>query len=138
MNTEFMMQKSAPLPANAPQEEEELSLTLRTSKLGDVTVIYCRGRIIFRNEAETLSHAVAGALQQSKHIILELQGVTTIDSAGMGELVALHMWAQGYGATLKLSGLSSRLLYLLELTNLTAVFEIFPTQEAALNACEAA
>jgi hypothetical protein len=30
------------------------------------------------------------------------------------------------------------LLYLLELTNLTAVFEIFATQEAALNACQAA
>jgi anti-anti-sigma factor len=103
--------------------------------LGAVTVIHCRGRIIFRNEAEALSHAVAIALQQSKHIILELQGVTAIDSAGMGELVALHMWAQGYGATLKLSGLSSRVLYLLEPTNLTAVFEIFPTPEAALTAC---
>jgi anti-anti-sigma regulatory factor len=48
------------------------------------------------------------------------------------------MWAQGCGGTLKLSGLSSRLLYLLELTNLTTVFEIFPTQEAALDACSAA
>jgi len=119
-------------------KEEQLSLSLQSSKLGDVTVIHCRGRIIFRNEAEALSHAVAAALQESKHIILELQGVNAIDSAGMGELVALHMWAQGYGATLKLSGLSSRLLYLLELTNLTTVFEIFPTQEQALNACQAA
>ncbi len=115
-----------------------MSLSLQASHLGDITVIHCRGRIIFRNEAEALSHAVAAALQQSKHIILELQGVSAIDSGGMGELVALHMWAQGCGATLKLSGLSSRLLYLLELTNLTAVFEIFATQEAALNACQAA
>jgi anti-anti-sigma factor len=132
-----MASKGAQLPAYIPKEEE-LSLSLQTSKLGDVTVIYCRGRIIFRSEAEALSHAVAAALQQSKHIILELQGVTAIDSGGMGELVALHMWAQGYGATLKLSGLSSRLLYLLELTNLTAVFEIFPTQEAAMTACRVA
>jgi anti-anti-sigma factor len=132
-----MASKGAQLPAYIPKEEE-LSLSLQTSKLGDVTVIYCRGRIIFRNEAEALSHAVTAALQQSKHIILELQGVTAIDSGGMGELVALHMWTQGYGATLKLSGLSSRLLYLLELTNLTAVFEIFPTQEAAMTACRVA
>ena len=118
--------------------EDQLSLSLQASQLGDVTVIHCRGRIIFRIEAEALSHAFAAALQQSKHIILELQGVSAIDSGGMGELVALHMWAQGCGATLKLSGLSSRLLYLLELTNLTAVFEIFATQEAALNACQAA
>jgi anti-anti-sigma factor len=116
---------------------EGLSLSMQTSKMGDVTIIHCRGRIIFRNEAEALSHAVATALNQSKHIILELQGVTAIDSAGMGELVALHMWAQGYGTTLKLSGLSSRLLHLLELTNLNAVFEIFPTPDAALMACQA-
>ena len=118
-------------------KEEQLSLSLQTSRLGDVTVIYCRGGIILRAEAEALSQAVEAALQQSKHIILELQGVTAIDSAGMGELVALHMWAKGYGASLKLSGLSSRLLYLLQLTNLTAIFEIFPTQEAALTACQA-
>lgn len=115
-----------------------MSLSLQARKLGDVTVIFCRGRIVLRHEAEALSYTVAAALQQSKHIILELKGVTAIDSAGMGELVALHMWAQGYGATLKLSGLSSRLLYLLELTNLATVFEIFPTQEAALTACRAA
>jgi anti-anti-sigma factor len=137
MTTESVIEKCAQPAANI-LKEEELSLSFQTSRLGDVTVLRCRGRIIFRHEAEALSYAVAAALQQSKHIILELQGVTAIDSAGMGELVALHMWAQGYGATLKLSGLSSRLLYLLELTNLTAVFEIFPTQEAALTACHAA
>ncbi|HVO64802.1 MAG TPA: STAS domain-containing protein [Terriglobales bacterium] len=136
MTTEPMLENYA--QAAYVPKEEQLSLSLQSSKLGDVTVIHCRGRIIFRNEAEALSHAVAAALQESKHIILELQGVNAIDSAGMGELVALHMWAQGYGATLKLSGLSSRLLYLLELTNLTTVFEIFPTQEQALNACQAA
>ena len=132
------MLKNCAQPVAHIPKEEQLSLRLQSSKLGDVTVIHCRGRIIFRNEAEALSHAVGAALHESKHIILELQGVNSIDSAGMGELVSLHMWAQGYGATLKLSGLSSRLLYLLELTNLTTVFEIFPTQEQALNACQAA
>lgn len=125
-------------PAACIPREEELSLSLYASTVGHATVIHCRGRIVFRSEAEALSHAVAAALEQSKHVILELQGVSAIDSAGMGELVALHMWAQAYGATLKLAGLTSRLLYLLELTNLTAVFEIFPTQEAALTACQAA
>lgn len=129
---------------NCPQalakspKEELLSLSFQTRQLGAVTVIHCWGRIIYRQEAELLSQAVAAALEQSKHIILELQGVTSIDSAGIGELVALYMWAQGYGATLKLTGLSSRLLYLLELTNLSSVFEIFPTPEAALSACQPA
>lgn len=136
MTTEIITEQAKP-PAYIPREAK-LSLRLQPSRLDDVTILQCRGRIVFRDEVSALSHAVAAVLQESKHVILELQGVTAIDSGGMGELVALHMWAQGCGATLKLSGLSSRVLYLLELTNLTAVFEIFPTQEAALNACRAA
>jgi anti-anti-sigma factor len=116
----------------------ELPLKLQTTTLGDITIIYCRGRIVFRQEAAALSDVVSHVLEHSKHLILELQGVTAIDSGGIGELVALHMWAQACGASLKLSGLSSRLLCLLELTNLTTVFEIFPTEEAALKACPAA
>jgi anti-sigma B factor antagonist len=125
-------------PPACVTRETELSLSLQKSKLGEIEVIHCRGRIVVREEAAALSRAVAAVLEESKHVILELQGVTAIDSGGLGELVALHMWAQGCGGTLKLSGLSSRLLYLLELTNLTTVFEIFPTQEAALHACSAA
>lgn len=112
-----------------------MSLSFEITQLQMVTVIQCHGRIVYREEAAALSETVARILQSSKHVILELQGVTAIDSGGIGELVALHMWAQGCGATLKLSGLSSRLHYLLELTNLASVFEIFPTPEAALSAC---
>jgi anti-sigma B factor antagonist len=137
MKSETVEGKRTQLPACVTRERE-LSLNLQKSNLGEITVIHCRGRIVVREEAAALSRAVAAVLEESKHVILELRGVTAVDSGGLGELVALHMWAQGCGGTLKLSGLSSRLLYLLELTNLTTVFEIFPTQEAALHACSAA
>src|SRR5215469_10681577 len=137
MKPETVERRRAKLPA-CVTEEGGLSLRLDTSKLGNITVIHCHGRIVVREEAAALSRAVAAVIDESKHVILELRGVTVIDSGGLGELVALHLWAHGCGGTLKLSGLSSRLLYLLELTNLTAVFEIFPTQEAARNACSPA
>ncbi len=133
MTAESVVEKTANSAVETP-EKQKLSLSLHTSALGASTIVHCRGRIIFREEAAALSHAVAAALQRSKHVILDMQGVTAIDSGGMGELVALHMWAHGCGATLKLCGLGSRLLYLLELTNLTTILEIFPTPEAALNA----
>jgi anti-anti-sigma regulatory factor len=47
-------------------------------------------------------------------------------------MVALHMWARGHGHALKMTGLSSRIRHLLELTNLTSVFEIYATEEEAL------
>lgn len=114
-----------------------MSLNLEVSRTGEPALIHCSGRIVYREEAATLSNAVSEALRKSKNVVLDLEGTSDIDSCGLGELVALHMWAQGSGGTLKLSGLSSRVHYLLELTNLTSVLEIYSTPEAALDACQA-
>ena len=113
-----------------------MSLDLEVSRSGEPAVIQCRGRIVFREEAASLSNAVSEVLRHSKNVVLDLEGTSAIDSCGLGELVALHMWAQGSGGTLKLSGLSSRIHYLLELTNLTSLLEIYPTREDAVYACQ--
>lgn len=121
------------LPAGSIEvEEKKLALALYRTKLGDATILHCKGRLVFRQEAAALSHAVMELLESRQNVVLDLQGVTGMDSAGMGELVSLHMWAQGKGRSLKLSGLTSRIRHLLELTNLTSVFEIYPTEEAAV------
>lgn len=113
-----------------------MSLDLEVSKSGEPAVIHCKGRIVFKDEAATLSRTVSDVLRNSRNVVLDLEGTSAIDSFGLGELVALHMWAQGGGGTLKLSGVSSRIRYLLETTNLTSLLEIYPTEEAALDACE--
>ncbi len=112
-------------------KEQELSLRLETTRLGSAVVVHCRGRIVYRYEAAALSNKVAGLLEKSKLVIIDLQHVTAIDSAGLGELVALHMWARGHGAVLRVAGVSSRIHQLLQLTNLTSLLEIFATEEQA-------
>jgi len=105
---------------------------LESCALGDATVLHCKGRIVFREEVVKLSQVVGESIETSDVVILDLKGVSAIDSAGLGEMVALHMWARGHGHTLKMTGLSSRIRHLLELTNLTSVFEIYATEEEAL------
>jgi anti-anti-sigma factor len=117
-------------------KEQGLSLHLETSRLGNAMVVHCRGRIVYRYEAMALSHKVARLLEQSWVVILDLQQVSAIDSAGLGELVSLHMWARGQDRSLKLCGLSSRLRALLELTNLTSVLEVHATEEYAEQAAQ--
>jgi anti-sigma B factor antagonist len=87
---------------------------------------------VFRDEATKLSQVAGDSIQAAGLVILDLKGVTSIDSAGLGEMVSLHMWARGHGCALKVTGLSSRIRHLLELTNLTSVFEIYATEEEAL------
>jgi anti-sigma B factor antagonist len=112
-------------------KEQDLSLRLETSSVGNAIVVHCHGRIVYRYEAAALSYKVAELLGRRRLVILDLQHVTAIDSAGLGELVALHMWARGHGCTLRLSGVTTRVHDLLRLTNLTSLLEVFATEEDA-------
>lgn len=109
-----------------------MKLSLETRRSGDVIIIHCEGRIVYREEAAALSRVVGEALQDTREVILDFEGVHSIDSAGLGELVLAHMSAEGQGKTVKLSGARPHVRELLELTNLTSVFEMYPSLEEAI------
>jgi len=117
-------------------EEKELSLHMETQHRGDAIVLHCKGRIVFRDEAAALSRTVGELLQRTQHLVVELSGVEAIDSAGLGELVLLHMWAEGNRYSVKLASPSKRVRHLLQITNLALVFEIYDTVDDALAALQ--
>jgi anti-sigma B factor antagonist len=112
--------------------ESALRLNLEIRVIEDVTVIRCKGRIAYRDEAVALSEKVAELLPGARQLVLELSAVEMIDGAGLGELVVIHRWARASNCPIKLAGPSNRMLELLELTNLVSVFEIYPALEDAL------
>jgi len=101
-----------------------LKLSLETRNCGDVTVVHCQGRIVYRDEALALSEIVGELLRDGGKVVLDLSGVDSIDSAGIGELVLLHTCAQSHRADMKYAGPSPFVRELLGLTNLDSVFEI--------------
>lgn len=115
-------------------KESKLKLSLEARNRGDVIVVYCRGRIVYRDEAVALSRFVGEILQQDSKLILELSDVTAIDSAGIGELALLETWSRQRNADLKCAGANPVVRTLLDLTNLDSVFEVHPTLDAALEA----
>jgi anti-sigma B factor antagonist len=117
-------------------EEKELSLHMEPQLHGDAIVLHCKGRIIFRDEAAALSRTVGELLQRTQNLILDLGGVDAIDSAGLGELVLLHMWAEGNRYSVKLANPTKRVRHLLRITNLALIFEIHDTVEEALAALQ--
>lgn len=108
-----------------------MNLSLEVCVNQDVTFLYCRGRIISRQEANALSGKVADLLPHTRKLELDLGGVEMIDSAGLGELVLLYLWARASGCEFKLARPSPEICRLLELTNLASVFEIRPAVESA-------
>ena len=113
-------------------KEPKLKLSLETRNRGDVMIVHCHGRIVYRDEAAALSRLAGEVLQSTRKVILDLSGVSAMDSAGIGELALLQSWAQGKDAVLKCAGPNAFVRNLLDLTNLDSVLEIHPSVDQAL------
>ena len=109
-----------------------MKLSLESRHLGDVIIVRCEGRIVYRDEAAALTRVVTEALQHTREVVLDLEGVQRIDSAGLGELVLIRRAAEASGGTLKLAAPNPRIRELLDLTNLSSVFEVHDSLVEAL------
>lgn len=115
-----------------------MKLSLETRNRGDVMIVHCQGRIVYRDEAAALGRMVGEILMNGGKAVLDLSGVSSIDSAGIGELAFLHTWALSQNAELKCASPSPIVSALLDLTNLDSVLEIHPSVGEALAAFQTA
>jgi len=118
----------------AVYKEPKLKLSLETRNRGDVIIVHCQGRIVYRDEASALSCLIDELMRGGSKVVLDLSGVSSMDSAGIGELALLQTWAQERKASLKCAGANDLVSDLLDLTNLDSVLEVHPTVDAALQA----
>ncbi len=103
---------------------------------GGAVVLHCHGRLIFRYEAHALTRTVSEILPLARRMVVDLAGVETVDSAGLGELVLLHMWAEASGYILKFSGATESVRKMLELTNLIQVLDLYSSVPEAIAAMQ--
>ena len=103
--------------------------------VGHVTVLTPRGRLTVETFGELKSRV--GRLAQDGRIcvVLNLGEVTYVDSIGVAELVRIHVMLDRCGGSLTLSHLHRTVTELLELTRLTDILKIFPTETEAAKSC---
>jgi len=111
-----------------------LKLSLEMRNRGDVIIVHCQGRIVYRDEAAALSRVVGEVLRLGSNVILDLGGVDSMDSAGIGELVLLYTVARERNANLKWANPNGLVRTLLGLTNLDTVLDVHPSVDSALEA----
>ena len=109
-----------------------MALKISSKKVNDVTVVYCSGRIVFGDETASLRETVKNLLGESLHVVLNLGGVSYIDSGGLGTLVGLYTSAKAAGGNVKLANLTQRVRDQLVLTKLVTVFEFYDSEEQAV------
>ena len=90
-------------------------------------------RLVLGEETSALREKVKSLLAAGgKHIVLDLDNVTFIDSSGLGVLVSAYSSAKSIGAALRLSNVGPRLNELLQVTRLYTVFEVSDSKADAV------
>lgn len=98
-----------------------------------VEIISLQGKITIGSGDTQLREVITNAVNAGKNkILLDLSGVTTIDSSGIGELVGSYTTATNRGGKLKLLHLPAKLNELLHVTQLITVFEVYENQQEAI------
>ncbi len=98
-----------------------------------VTILEPRGKITIGVGDVALRNAVSEALEAgASNILVNLDGVTTIDSSGIGELVSAYTTVTNRGGKLKLEKIPPKVNDILQITQLIQVFQIFDDEDEAL------
>jgi len=116
---------------SSQDKESKLGLSLETRVTEDMTVICCKGRIAYGIAASALSDGIVELAPRTSRVVIDLSGVDMIDAAGLGALISVALRAQATQCSVKLAAPGNLIRQLLELTQLTSVFEVHPTLDAA-------
>ena len=99
-----------------------------------VRVLTCAGALVLEGGADALVRAFDKAVEDGrKWVVIDLQALEKIDSAGVGAVVACAKHAGDRGAVVKIAvpprGLVRKVF---EITHLDRAFEVFPDVRSAL------
>jgi anti-sigma B factor antagonist len=102
-------------------------------QVGEVMILDLKGKMTLGEGDELLKDKINSVVSQGrKKLLLNLEGVPYIDSAGLGEIVRTYTTVSKQGGKLKLLNLTKRIQDLLAITKLVTVFEIYESEDEAV------
>jgi anti-sigma B factor antagonist len=99
----------------------------------DVTILDLKGKMTLGEGDELLKDKVNSLVSQGhKKIVLNLESVPYIDSAGLGEIVRTYTTVSRQQGKLKLLNVSKRVYDLLVITKLLTIFDSYEDEDEAV------
>ena len=108
--------------------------------LPGIVVLELTGRITMGPDCWQIEKEVGQLLgQNQKHIILDLSGISIVDSTGIGQIVRCLSKLKNSGGSLRLAGLKGMVEGVFKMTRVDQAIGIFPTvlEAAASHSAEA-
>src|SRR5512146_2021888 len=110
-----------------------MALRMETKESAGVTVLTLAGRVTLGDESNQMRTKIKELLAAGKkRLVLDLGGVSYIDSAGLGTLVAAYTSTRSNGGDIKLANITEKFDELLSITKLLTVFSVYKTVDEAL------
>lgn len=111
-----------------------INLYINERRAGDVTILDLKGRLRFGGNTVALHRSIRSLILEKKiRIVIDLEGVTYIDSCGLGELVASQVSVENKGGKIKLIGLTETLRELLTITRVLTIFDTYENEADAVH-----
>jgi anti-sigma B factor antagonist len=108
-------------------------MKIEQRSVGDITVLYLEGRLILDDGFEPLRVALNRVIGEGRRLLLlNMDGVTFLDSAGLGLIACKYVTLCRYAGQLKLCSLHAKSHEVLKVTKLLTVFETFESEAEAL------
>ena len=112
-------------------------LEVKERQAGDVTILDMSGAVRIGEGSVELRDAIRRLAEEGKKkMLLNLAGVSYVDSSGIGELIANYTTVKRQGGQLKLLNLTDRIQNLLVITKLLTVFDSYDNETEALKSFE--
>lgn len=111
-----------------------VSLRFEIRLAGQVAIVRCLGPLVFGGPATELHIAAKQQLAEKRALLLDLAGLTAIDSAGVGTLFAIYTSSLSSQSAVALCGLTPLVRHVLETSMLLPLLQTYPDRQQALAA----
>jgi anti-sigma B factor antagonist len=98
-----------------------------------VTILDMKGRVRIGGDTVALHKSIACLVAEGKkQVVLNLAGVSYVDSSGLGELISSHITLERNGGEIKLVHVTDKLRDLMTITKLLTVFDVYDDELQAI------
>ncbi len=110
-----------------------MPLEITQREMNGIHLLALKGRLALGEESSGLLATIDNLLASgATRIVMNLEQVNYVDSAGLGALIEIHRKTKAKGGSLKLCHLGPKLRHALEMARLLPIFETCPTETAAV------
>jgi anti-sigma B factor antagonist len=111
-----------------------MSTKLTTLNNLDIAVLEPRGSLIGGEETDEFKAKAKDLIEQgNKKLVLDLGGISYINSSGLGALVGIHSMYQKVTGQIKLCNVAKGVQNVFVITKLTSVFDVEEDRNQAIN-----